>query len=294
MWDWHRINSNVAIWSRDKEEVEAEEYKKFYRAIAKEPNADARTWIHFKAEGEVEFRSILFVPTEANNLYDEYSNRQAGIRLYVRKVLIQDDFQDLLPRYLNFIRGVVDSDDLPLNVSRETLQQHKILKVMGKKLVRKVLEMLRKLAAGKTESEDEDDSSEVDGDKKKGEDEADVDAKEQAEHPYIKFWEQFGKSIKMGVIDDHANRSKLAKLLRYKLNTSNGKYVSLDEYVGNMKEWQKDIYYIAGESLEAIEKSPFLEIAKAKKLEVLYLTDPIDEYTVQHLGECRVLRRAIV
>ena len=278
VWDWHRVNSNVAIWSRDKEEVEPEEYKKFYRAICKEPG-DARTWIHFKAEGEVEFKSILFVPEEANNLYDEYSTRNAGIRLYVRKVLIQDDFQDLLPKYLNFIRGVVDSDDLPLNVSRETLQQHKVLKVMGKKLVRKVLEMLRKLAAGKAEHEDEGADGEAETDK---EGDKDVD---QADHPYIKFWEQFGKSIKMGVIDDHANRSKLAKLLRFKANTSKGKWISLQEYVGNMKEWQKDIYYIAGESLEQVEKSPFLESAKRKDVEVLFLTDPIDEYTVQHLGE---------
>merc|ERR1711871_447769 len=145
VWGWHRVNNNVAIWARDKDEVEDEEYQKFFKTISKDPT-EASTWIHFKAEGEVEFKSILFAPKEAFNLYDDYSNQEAGIRLYVRKVLIQDDFTDLLPRYLNFIRGVVDSDDLPLNVSRETLQQSKILKVMGKKLVRKVLEMLRKLA----------------------------------------------------------------------------------------------------------------------------------------------------
>src|SRR5690606_20982602 len=128
---------------RDKEDVTDEEYKHFFQAISKD-SSDPLTWIHFKAEGEVEFKSILYVPSESGNLYDDYSNRRASIRLYVRKVLIQDDFEDLLPRYLNFLRGVVDSDDLPLNVSRETLQQHKILKVMSKKLVRKALEMLRK------------------------------------------------------------------------------------------------------------------------------------------------------
>jgi hypothetical protein len=142
---------------------------------------DARTWIHFKAEGEVEFKSILFVPSEALGLYDEYANRKAGIRLYVRKVLIQDDFEDLLPKYLNFIRGVVDSDDLPLNVSRETLQQHKVLKVMGKKLVRKALEMLRKLASGE---DDEGDDDKKDKKEKKEVEEG------TSEHPYIKFWEQ--------------------------------------------------------------------------------------------------------
>jgi heat shock protein beta len=138
----------------------------------------------------------------------------------VRKVLIQDDFEDLLPRYLNFIRGVVDSDDLPLNVSRETLQQHKLLKVMSKKLVRKALEMLRKLASGK--GDDEDESSDSKDDKK------DATAAS-ANEAYNKFWEQFGKSIKMGVVEDNSNRSKLAKLLRYKTSTSGDKWVSLEE-----------------------------------------------------------------
>lgn len=274
VWDWHRINSNLAIWSRDKEEVKADEYKSFFKAICKDPT-DAHTWIHFRAEGEVEFKSILFIPTDALSTYDDYSSKSAGIRLYVRKVLIKDDFQDLLPRYLNFIRGVVDSDDLPLNVSRETLQQHKVLKVMGKKLVRKVLEMLRKLAAGQIGNEEKKDEDE----EKKEEEE------DQSKHPYIQFWNQFGKSLKMGVIEDAPNRSKLAKLLRFKSSTSGDKLISLDEYVGNMKEWQKDIYFLAGESLDAIKKSPFLEVASRKGLEVLFLADPIDEYTFQHMAE---------
>lgn len=271
-WDYERMNGNVAIWSRDKSEITDEEYQKFFKVIAKEAT-EAATWIHFKAEGEVEFKSIIFVPEEALGLYDEYQNRQPGIRLYVRKVLIQDDFEDLLPKYLNFIRGVVDSDDLPLNVSRETLQQHKILKVMGKKLVRKVLEMLRKLAAtGKVDDDDED-----------GEGEA--LALNDPEHPYIKFWEQFGKSIKMGVMEDTANRSKLAKLLRYKSSTSGDLYTSLDDYVSRMPEWQKDIYFLAAESTEAAMKSPFMERANKKNVEVLLLADPIDEYCVQNLGD---------
>lgn len=269
VWDWHRINSNVAIWAREKEEVTDEEYQKFFKAITMSkgvegrPPADlgeARTWIHFKAEGEVEFRSILYIPTEAGGLYDDYNNRKASIRLYVRKVLIQEDFEDLLPRYLNFIRGVVDSDDLPLNVSRETLQQHKILKVMAKKLVRKVLEMLRKLSSEEAE-EGEDDT------------------------PYIKFYTTFARSIKMGVIEDSANRHKLAKLLRFKTSTSDGAFRSLDEYVEKMPEWQKSLFYVAGESIDAVEKSPFLEKAKRKGVQVLYLTDPIDEYAFQHMGE---------
>jgi len=269
VWDWHRLNSNTAIWAREKEDVSDEEYQNFFTAIANKKSDDgrppqsfgeARTWIHFKAEGEVEFKSILYVPTEAGGLYDDYQNRKPGIRLYVRKVLIQEDFEELLPKYLNFIKGVVDSDDLPLNVSRETLQQHKILKVMSKKLVRKALEMLRKLA--NTEAEE-------------GEDET----------PYIKFWKEFGKSIKMGVVEDGTNRGKLAKLLRYKTSKSEDKFISLDEYVGNMASWQTDIYFLAGESLDAIGKSPFLESARRKDIEVIYLDEPVDEYTMQHLGE---------
>lgn len=269
VWDWHRLNSNTAIWAREKEDVSNEEYQNFFTAIASKKSDDGRppasygealTWIHFKAEGEVEFKSILYVPTESGGLYDDYNNRKAGIRLYVRKVLIQEDFEELLPKYLNFIKGVVDSDDLPLNVSRETLQQHKILKVMAKKLVRKVLEMLRKLSEQPAE-EGEDDT------------------------PYMKFYYVFARSIKMGVIEDTANRHKISKLLRFQTSTSDGAYRSLDEYVSNMAEWQKAIYYVAGETLESVEKSPFVEKAKAKGVEVLYLVDAIDEYCFQHMGE---------
>ncbi|CAM9108938.1 unnamed protein product [Ectocarpus fasciculatus] len=269
VWDWHRLNSNTAIWAREKEEVSEEEYQNFFTAIASKKSDDgrppqsfgeARTWIHFKAEGEVEFKSILYVPTESGGLYDDYNNRKAGIRLYVRKVLIQEDFEELLPKYLNFIKGVVDSDDLPLNVSRETLQQHKILKVMAKKLVRKVLEMLRKLSE-QPAAEGEDDT------------------------PYMQFYKTFGRSIKMGVIEDGANRHKISKLLRFQTSTSDGEYRSLDEYVGDMADWQKAIYYVAGENLEGVEKSPFVEKAKRKGVEVLYLVDAIDEYCFQHMGE---------
>lgn len=276
-WGFEKMNDNVAIWSRDKDEITDEEYQSFYKVISKDVSGEASSWIHFKAEGEVEFKSIIYVPKEANNLYDEYQTRKAGMRLYVRKVLIQDDFEDLLPRYLNFIRGVVDSDDLPLNVSRETLQQHKILRVMSKKLIRKVLEMLRKLAAGKKKLESEDDEDE--------EDESEALEANDPEHPYIKFWEQFGKSIKMGVMEDSVNRSKLAKLLRFKSSKSEDKYTSLEEYVAGMAEWQTDIYYIAAESKEAALKSPFMEVARRKNVEVLVLFEPIDEYCIQNLGD---------
>ena len=158
-------------------------------------------------------------------MYDNYYQKSAQLRLYVRKVLITDEFEDLVPRYLNFLRGVVDSDDLPLNVSRETLQQHKVLKVMGKKLVRKALEMLRKLATSK-DDKDEDGEEKEEGD--------DKDEDDEDEDPYLKFWEAFGKNIKLGIIEDAPNRSKLQKLLRFKSNKSGESYVSLEEYVERM------------------------------------------------------------
>jgi heat shock protein beta len=276
-WAWERVNVQSAIWSRDVKEVTDEEYKSFYKSISKD-FSDPSTWIHFKAEGEVEFKSILFIPSQAPyDMYDNYYQKSAQLRLYVRKVLITDEFEDLVPRYLNFLRGVVDSDDLPLNVSRETLQQHKVLKVMGKKLVRKALEMLRKLASPKDSEDEEDDS---------GDDAVeDVEDDSTKDDPYLKFWEQFGKNIKLGIIEDAPNRSKLIKLLRFKTNKSGDSFKSLEQYIEGMPEWQKSIYYISAESVEAVANSPFLEKLKKKDLEVLYLVDPIDEYAIQHVTE---------
>merc|ERR1711871_1177584 len=265
VWEWTLVNKQQALWARNKAEIKDEEYENFYKAMSKDTDKPA-TWTHFKAEGEIEFKSILFVPGRAPyDMYDNYYKSKAGLRLYVRKVLIQDDFEDLLPKYLNFIKGIVDSDDLPLNVSRETLQQHEILKVMSKKLVRKALEMLRKLAQkSESDDDDEDEDDEEEGDEDDEEEEASKD-------PYIEFWEKFGKNIKLGIIEDSANRSKLTKLLRYKSSTSGEGYTSFEQYVENMKDWQKAIYYIAGENVEAVENSPFLEKCKAKGVEVLYM-----------------------
>jgi len=272
VWEWVRMNDQSAIWQRPKEDITDDEYQKFYKALSKDTD-DAASWIHFRAEGEIEFKSIMYIPSKAPfDQYDNYYGTNSAMRLYVRKVLITDEFEDLLPRYLNFIKGVVDSDDMPLNVSRETLQQHKILKVMGKKLVRKCLEMLRKMAENSVGDVDEDED-------------ADGDALDEAVDKYAAFWEQYGKNIKLGVIEDSSNRSKLSKLLRFKSSKSGDKILSLEEYVENMKDWQEDIYYIAGESVEQVEKSPMLEKLNKKGVEVLYLIDPIDEYTVQNLPE---------
>merc|ERR1711871_99749 len=294
VWFWQHINDQPAIWTRDKSEITDEEYNQFYQSLAgKKGGSDddsPLSWIHFRAEGEIEFKSILYIPKAAPyDMYDNYYGKASGMRLYVRKVLITDEFEDLMPRYLSFIRGVVDSDDLPLNVSRETLQQHKVLRVMGKKLTRKALEMLRKLSqkAQKEKEEAEEaaaEEGEASAEEKDGED--DKDAAEEKKDPYIEFWEAFGKNIKLGLIEDSSNRTKLSKLLRFKSTVDDGKeWTSLEQYVSRMKDWQKSIYYISGKDMDEVKSSAFLERLRAKGLEVLFLTDPIDEYAIQNLTE---------
>ncbi|KAL3668018.1 hypothetical protein V7S43_006889 [Phytophthora oleae] len=297
VWNWERVNEVKAIWTRSKDDISDEEYESFYHSLQKTDITDPLTWIHFKAEGEIEFKSILYVPGQApRDLYTRFENQKADIKLYVRKVLITDDFDDFLPRYLNFIAGVVDSDDLPINVSRETLQENKILRVIRKKLVRKVLEMLRKLSENEEDEDDEEDEEEADAStdaeydaKKESEEIAEGEEEETEEEDgnaaYNKFWEEFGKNIKLGVMDDAANRGKLVKLLRFVTSESDGKWTSLEQYVDRMKDWQDSIYYIAAENAEACEKSPFMEKMRAKGLEVLYFVDALDEYMVSHMSE---------
>jgi len=272
VWDWERLNDVKAIWLRSASEVEEEEYTKFYQALAKNTE-EPLAYSHFKAEGDVEFKAILYIPERPPaDYYDNYYSRASALKLYVRRVFISDEFDELLPKYLSFIKGIVDSDTLPLNVSRETLQQHTSLKTIKKKLVRKALDMLRKLAEEGKDAED-------DGEKPEGE-ETDVE-----ETKYEKFWKNFGKAIKLGIIEDASNRMRLAKLLRFETSKSDGKLVSLEQYVEHMKEGQKSIYYITGESIEALKNSPMLEKLIAKDFEVIYFTDPVDEYTMQNLTE---------
>ena len=209
-------------------------------------------------------------------------------RRILRKVLIQDSFDDLLPRYLSFIVGVVDSDDLPLNVSREQLSQDKVLKVMGKKIVRKAIEMIKKLAEEEAVSDAEKEAKAAEAAEKNAEAEAaetEVVEKPEDNANYIELWEQFGKSLKIGVIEDSANRNKLARLLRYKSSKSGEKWTSLEHYVERMKDWQKQIYYVSADSLEKAQSSMFLETFKRRDVEVLFFTEPIDEYVAQNLRE---------
>uniref|UniRef100_A0A1A7XB59 Endoplasmin n=1 Tax=Iconisemion striatum TaxID=60296 RepID=A0A1A7XB59_9TELE len=253
VWDWELMNDIKPIWQRPAKEVEEDEYKAFYKTFSKD-SEDPLTHIHFTAEGEVTFKSILFVPTSApRGLFDEYGSKKNDyIKLFVRRVFITDDFNDMMPKYLNFVKGVVDSDDLPLNVSRETLQQHKLLKVIRKKLVRKSLDMIKKIAE---------------------------------EQYNDKFWKEFGTNIKLGVIEDHSNRTRLAKLLRFQTSHSETVPSSLEQYVERMKEKQDKIYFMAGTSRKEAESSPFVEKLLKKGYEVIYLTEPVDEYCVQALPE---------
>jgi len=248
-WDWELCNESKPIWTRKPADIEESEYDEFYKSITKDKNGPlAKT--HFVAEGEVTFKSLIYVPgTQQSEEFNKYGQKKDSIKLYVRRVFITDDFQDMMPNYLSFVRGVVDSDDLPLNVSRETLQQHKLLKVIKKKLVRKTLDMIKKIEEDKYEA----------------------------------FWKEYSTNVKLGVIEDTANRTRLAKLLRFV--SSSGKLTSLADYVENMKEKQEQIFYMAGGSKEEVERSPFVERLLKKGYEVLYLTEAVDEYAISALPE---------
>jgi len=280
--DWELINDAKALWTRNPADITDDEYKSFYQSLTKD-FGEPLTHTHFSAEGEVEFKSILYIPKEApSDLYQDYYKKQSNLKLYVRRVMITDEFDELLPRYLGFIKGVVDSDSLPLNVSREMLQQNKVLKVIGKKMTRKALAMIKAMADAdkKDGDEEEEESSEEDKEAaEKKEEDGDEESK------YVKFWKSFGKYIKMGLIEDAANRTRLAKLLRYATSKSGDKEIGLEEYVANMKEDQKNIYYISGEDKESLLKSPSVEKLLSKDIEIIFMTDSVDEYTVQHLTE---------
>merc|ERR1712147_475430 len=215
VYEWEQVNTQKAIWLRAKEDVTEEEYNEFYKGIPKD-YLDPLAYTHFNAEGEIEFKSILFLPKKAPfDMMDNYWTKRSEVKLYVRRVLVAEKFEELLPRYLNFVRGVVDSDDLPLNVSREQLQQNKIMKVISKKLVRKVLELMKKLAKeGDGDDEDEEEEKEEADEEKKEEkkDKKDEkkDKKEDDEKSWMKFWKEFNKNLKMGCYEDDSNRSKLS------------------------------------------------------------------------------------
>merc|ERR1719187_752159 len=281
---WKTINEQKPLWLRPAPSVEEDEYQAFYKSFSK-TEEEYLSKVHFKAEGQIEFSSLLFIPKKAPyGLYDNYYTNPSKLSLYVRRVLVADEFEDFLPRYLGFVKGLVDSNDLPLNVNREQLQKNKIMKVISKKLTRKALDMMHKMAEAEEGDDDEEDEDEFEdleeGDKEKeeGEEEEDEDDDEDTPSLYSEFWKEFGMSVKLGVIEDTKNRKKLMQLLRFKSTRSPEKPISLQSYVDNMPEKQKNIYYISAGSMEEAKSSPFMERVLAKGFEVLYFVDNLDEY----------------
>merc|ERR1711963_809693 len=283
VYEWEQVNTQKAIWLRAKEDVTEEEHGEFYKSISKD-YLDPLAYTHFNAEGEIEFKSILFLPKKAPmDMMDNYWTKKSEVKLFVRRVLVAEKFEELLPRYLNFVRGVVDSDDLPLNVSREQLQQNKIMKVISKKLVRKVLELMKKLAK-EGDGDDEEDEDEKEDEEEKEEKEEKEDKKAE-ETTWQKFWKEFNKNLKMGCYEDDSNRSKISKLLLFMTTKSEGKEINLDKYLDRMQESQESIYYMSGESMDVMQKAPALQIFKKKDIEVLMLTDHLDEPCIQKLAD---------
>ena len=251
--EFDQLNTTKPIWTRNPKEITEEEYSEFYKSLTGDYDNELEH-LHFSVEGQVDFKALLYIPKRAPyDLFDGQTKRKSDIKLYVKKVFITDDFDDTIPEYLKFVRGVIETDDIPLNISRETLQQNKVMKIIGKNIVKKIIEIFSSIS---------DDSEK-----------------------FRIFYEQYSKQIKIGIHEDTTNRTKLAGLLRYETSKSNGDLISLDEYIDNLVEGQSDIYYMTSDSIKSVEVSPFLNYYKKNNYEVLFMVDVLDEYVTQQLRD---------
>ncbi|RIA93742.1 heat shock protein gp96 [Glomus cerebriforme] len=248
---WELMNTQKPIWTRDPKNITDYEYENFYMSFAKDSNLPL-AWTHFKAEGEVEFKSIIYIPGKApEGLFQKVQDYSRNVKLFVKRVFITDEFLDFVPKYLAFIRAIIDADDLPLNVSRETLQQHKFLQLIQKRIIKKCLDLIADLSKD--------------------------------EEKFTKFLSEFGTSLKVGAIEDNKNRKKIAQLLRFPSSYKGSNSTSIDDYISRMKKGQDAMYFITGASVEEVQNSPFVEGLVARGYEVLYMVEPIDEMLVQHM-----------
>ncbi|CAG8523026.1 582_t:CDS:2, partial [Scutellospora calospora] len=248
---WELMNTQKPIWTRDPKNVTDIEYENFYMSFSKD-NTPPLAWTHFKAEGEVDFKAIVYIPSKApDNLFQKVQDFARNVKLFVKRVFITDEFLDFIPKYLAFIKAVIDADDIPLNVSRETLQHHRSLQLIKKRIVKKTLELIADLKKD--------------------------DVK------YTKFLKEFGTSLKIGAIEDNENRKKIAHLLKFPSSYKGSNWTTIDDYISRMKKDQDKMYFITGSSIEEVEKSPFAESLVARGYEVLYMVEPIDEMLVQHM-----------
>lgn len=273
------LNPQRPIWIRKASEVTPDQYEKFYKLISNDWE-NHLTVNHFKVEGTVQFSGIIYLPKRAPFDFEMGNKKSHGIKLYSRCIFITDNCKDLMPAYLGFVKGVIDCEDLPLNVSREFLQNSPIIKTLRKNLIKRSIALMNEMAVEekKGDGNDEEEDQELKSTEK-------TEKKIKNNEKFKIFYKTFGKYIKWGLYEDPTNRKKLAKLLRYYSLHSPKQWISLDDYIKNMKEEQKYIYYVAGESLDSLQGSPFLEALTQKGYDVIMMTEPIDEYCVQQLRE---------